>query len=225
MQLELLAHAPIPVPMRPANLILALLLGLALAAGIWVALSVNQPAGQASVDADASTSTATILPTVMEVPAVSLVDQTGRDIDQSVFEGQWDVVFFGFATCPDICPITLRVLRDAQLELEQNGADTLPRIVLVSVDPERDTPEVLTEYMKGFGDNSIAVTGELEQLRTLTSALGIFFDKRYVDEEFYTVDHSSVVLVIDPEGQVTALFSSPHRAENYVNDLPIVTRS
>ena len=211
--------------MKPANLILALLLGLALVAGIWVALSVNERAGPPSMDSDTPTTTATILPTVMELPAVSLVDQTGRDVDQSVFEGQWDVVFFGFATCPDICPITLRVLRDAQQQLEESGADTLPRIVLVSVDPERDTPEVLAEYMQSFGDNSLAVTGELEQLRTLTSALGIFFEKRYLDEEFYTVDHSSVVLVIDPEGNVTALFSGPHRAENYVNDLPIVTRS
>ncbi len=209
--------------MKPANLILALLLGLALVAGIWVALSVNEPADAPPAGSD--TTTATILPTVMELPAVTLVDQTGRDVDQTVFEGQWDVVFFGFATCPDICPITLRVLRDAQQQLEQSGADTLPRIVLVSVDPERDTPEVLTEYMKSFGDNSLAVTGEIDQLRTLTSALGIFFEKRYMDEEFYTVDHSSVVLVIDPEGDVTALFSGPHRAENYVNDLPIVTRS
>ena len=62
-------------------------------------------------------------------------------------------------------------------------------------------------------------------MRTLTGALGIFFEKRYVDEEFYTVDHSSVVLVIDPEGQVSALFSGPHRAENFVHDLPILTRS
>ncbi len=210
--------------MRPVNLILALLLGLALAAGIWVALSVKDPVQTPPAESGATT-TATVLPTVMELPPVSLIDQTGAAVDQSVFEGQWDVVFFGFATCPDICPITLRVLKDAQQQLEQSGAEVLPRIVLVSVDPERDTPEILAEYMQEFGDNSLAVTGELEQLRTLTSELGIFFEKRYIDEDFYTVDHSGVVLVIDPEGDVTALFTGPHRAENFVLDLPIVTQS
>ena len=97
--------------------------------------------------------------------------------------------------------------------------------MLVSVDPERDTPEILADYMTNFGNNSVAVTGELEQLQTLTSELGIFFEKRYIDEDFYTMDHSSVVLVIDPAGKVSALFSGPHRAENFVHDLPILTRS
>ncbi len=201
--------------MRPANLIIAFLLGIALAAGIWVALSLTGTARELT--------TATVLPATMELPQVALVDHSGRAVDQSVFEGQWDVVFFGFATCPDVCPITLQVLGDAQRQLRQTGAAIRPRIVLVSVDPERDTPEVLAEYIRNFGDGSVALTGELDEIRALTSALGIFFDKRYVDEEFYTVDHSSVVLVIDPDGRFTALFSGPHRAENFVHDLPILT--
>lgn len=207
--------------MRSVHLILALLL--ALAAGVWLAVSLQEPAGEPP--ADTVTSTATVLPSTMSLPPVSLVDQTGAAVDESFFEGQWDVVFFGFASCPDVCPITLGVLTEAQRRLEQSGAAALPRIVLVSVDPERDTPEVLTEYMQSFGDNSVAVTGEPDQLRTLTSELGIFFEKRYLDEDFYTMDHSSVVLVIDPDGEVSALFSGPHRAENFVNDLPILTRS
>ncbi len=209
--------------MRPANLILALLLTVALVAGILLAVSIQEPAEE--MRAEPVTSTATILPSTMTLPAVALMDQTGAAVDESFFRGQWDVVFFGFASCPDVCPITLGVLRGAQLELEESGNSVPPRIVLVSVDPERDTPEVLAEYMQNFGDNSVAVTGELEQLRTLTSELGIFFEKRYIDEDFYTVDHSSVVLLIDPDGEVSALFSGPHRAENYVNDLPILTRS
>ncbi len=209
--------------MRPANLILALLAAVAVAAGIWAALR-TQPAADAPAS-EAVVSTATVYPSTLALPPVSLVDQDGNVVDERFFEGQWDVVFFGFATCPDICPITLRILRDAQRDLEEAGASTVPRIVLVSVDPERDTPEVLTEYMQSFGENSAAVTGELEQLRTLASELGIFFEKRYVDEEFYTMDHSSVVLVINPDGEVSALFSGPHRAENFVNDLPLLTRS
>ena len=114
--------------MRPANLILALLLALALAAGIWLALSVQDPSEELPEAApeDVVTSTATVYPSAVELPQVSLVDQTGATVDQSFFEGQWDLVFFGFASCPDICPITLGVLTQAQRQLEQRGVSTLP---------------------------------------------------------------------------------------------------
>lgn len=212
--------------MQPAKILLLVIAVAsavaALAAGAWLALRTQPPA--ADPVSEPVISTATVYPSPVSLPAVTLINQSGAEVNEGFFTGQWDVVFFGFATCPDICPITLRVLRDAQLELQANGADIVPRIVLVSVDPERDTPEVLSEYMQSFGENSAAVTGEPGQLQTLASELGIFYQKRYVDEDFYTMDHSSVVLVVDPGGDVRALFSSPHRAANFVTDLPILTR-
>jgi len=204
--------------MHPRNLFVAIVLGIALAAGIWAALSF--------APTPATPKSATILPAAGEVPTFELVDQTGSAIDESVFDGQWDLVFFGFTHCPDVCPITLNVLAAAQRELADRGMEPLPRIVLVSVDPERDSPETLARYIGSFGEDSLGITGDLEQLKRLTDGLGIFFEKREADEDgYYVVDHSAAVLVIDPEGRFHSLFSSPHRIENYVHDLPILTSS
>ncbi len=160
------------------------------------------------------------------IPAFELTDQAGNAIDESVFRGQWDLVFFGFTNCPDVCPITLGVLAAARRELEAAGAETLPRIVLVSVDPERDTPENLARYLEAFGDSTLGITGDEDEVRKLTEGLHIFFEKRPPNEDgYYVVDHSAVVLVIDPEGRFHALFSAPHAIENFVHDLPVLMSS
>lgn len=200
--------------MRPRNILIALLSGTALAVGLWLALL--------RVEAPAAPRTATVLPTTMELPAFEMTRHDGETVDASVFEGQWDLVFFGFTHCPDICPITLKVLSDARDQLASAGHSPLPRIVLVSVDPERDTPERLAEYIEPFAAGTVGLTGRLDELRKLTAALGIFFQKRNSGDEFYSVDHSGVVLVIDPQGRFRALFSSPHKAENFVNDIPLL---
>ena len=204
--------------MRPRNLLLALAIGLCLTAGAWFAIQ--------SVPPPAKPLTATILPAGGEVPAFRLTDQAGNPIDQNVFRGQWDLVFFGSTNCPDVCPITLGVLAAARRELEAAGETTLPRIVLVSVDPERDTPESLARYLGAFGDSTLGITGDESELRNLTDGLGIFFEKRAANEDgYYVVDHSAAVLVIDPDGRFHALFSTPHAIENFVHDLPVLMSS
>lgn len=166
--------------------------------------------------------TATVLPDPNPVPAFSLLDQHGDAIDESVFSGQWDLVFFGFTHCPDICPTTLQVLAAARAELAEKGQSPLPRIVLVSVDPERDTPQVLGQYVDYFGDGNLGITGTLEETRKLTSGLGIYFQKQETGDEHYSVDHSAAVLVIDPDGGFSAVFGGTHKAENFVHDLPLL---
>ena len=204
--------------MRPRSLIIGVLSGLAVAAGIWVAISAN-------TGKPAAVSTATVLPVKADLPEFVLQTHSGESVDESIFRGQWDLVFFGFTHCPDVCPLTLKILQDARAELEQRGVEPLPRIVLVSVDPERDTPERLAAYLAAFGDDNLGLTGDLAELRKLTDEIGIFFEKRDSDDEHYLVDHASVVLVIDPQGRFHALFSSPHRTENFVHDLPILLDS
>jgi protein SCO1/2 len=99
----------------------------------------------------------------------------------------------------------------------------LPRIVLVSVDPERDTPELLGQYVDYFGKGNLGVTGELDEVKILTAALGIYFEKATAEDD-YGVDHSAAVLLIDPDGSFAALFSTPHIIANFVHDLPIIMR-
>jgi protein SCO1/2 len=199
--------------MGPRNLLFALVLALALVAGVFVALRSDTPAEPVA---------ALILPNPDPLPEFSLLDQNGNTIDRSVFTGQWDLVFFGFTHCPDICPATLQLLATARTALAEQGQEPLPRIVLVSVDPERDTPEVIGQYVGYFGDGNLGITGSLENISVLTTGLGIYFQKQATDGDNYLVDHSAAVLVIDPGGRFSALFSGPHSVQNFVHDLPII---
>jgi len=199
--------------MTPRNILVAIGLAAVLAAGVLLALRMQTPA---------EPQYAFILPASDPVPEFSLVDQHGNPADQTVFEGQWDLVFFGFTHCPDICPTTLQVLSTAKTALEERGQSPLPRIVLVSVDPERDTPEIMGKYVDYFGDGNLGITGTLEEITKLTTGMGIYFEKQSADGDDYVVDHSAAVLVIDPDGGFHALFGGPHVVDNYVHDLPII---
>lgn len=199
--------------MKPKKLTIALVLATSLLAGLFVALRSTAPAEPLA---------AFILPAPQSLPAFSLLDQHGNEVNAETFESQWHLVFFGFTHCPDICPVTLQVLAAARAELADKGQTPLPRIVLVSVDPERDTPEQIGTYIEYFGDGNLGVTGSLDELSKLTKALGIYFAKQPGDSENYAVDHSAAVLLLNPAGQFHALFSGPHVVGDYVHDIPLI---
>lgn len=203
--------------MQARKLIVLLVTGTALAAGLMLAL---RDAG-----GPASPKTATILPAGNELPQFALLDQHGAPADRAVFTGQWDLVFFGFTHCPDICPATMTLLAQVRRTLESQGREPLPRLVLVSVDPERDTPEAMATYLGYFGNGNLGLTGDVGEIRKLADALGIFFEKSAVADGNYGVDHSAVVLLINPEGRLRALFTAPHRVEDIVHDLPLIMES
>lgn len=202
--------------MGPRHRFIAIVAIVAIATGTWLSYQVMTPA--------AVPETATLLRPPSLLPEFSLLDHEGNAIGRNVFSGHWSLVFFGFTHCPDICPLTLQVLADARKQLAEAGADELPQIVLVSVDPERDTPELLGQYIDYFGDDNLGITGELAEIRKLTGGLGIYFEKAAIDNGNYSVDHSAVVLVMNPNGEFHALFGAPHQAENFVHDMPILMR-
>ena len=202
--------------MSPRNLLIAAVAIVAIVAGAWLSNQLGTPTEPSSPRV------ATVLSGANAIADFNLTDHTGNKAGPEIFTGQWDLVFFGFTHCPDICPLTLQVLSTARQELLEAGFDPLPRIVLVSVDPERDTPELLAQYIAYFGDDNLGITGELAEVRKLTKSLGIFFDKSEREDGSYLVDHSSAVLLIDPNGEFRALFSSPHEPGNYVHDIPII---
>ena len=199
--------------MSPRKIVIGILLGTAIAAGVFTASQLQQPSEPVH---------ALVLPVHNPLPEFSLLDQNGNAVTAETFRGQWDLMFFGFTHCPDICPATLQVLASAKRQLAESGEKTLPRIVLVSVDPERDTPEKIGEYVTYFGEGNLGVTGDIEELRKLTSALGIYFQKGPVENDGYNVDHSAAVLLVNPQAQFHALFSGTHPAQHYVADLPLI---
>jgi len=167
---------------------------------------------------------ATLYPTPEMLPTFELINADGNSVDRAFFEGQWDFVFFGFRNCPDICPTTLQRLRFARDTLAQRRTSPLPRVVLVSVDPERDTADALRDYIAPFGDGVTALTGEPAAIRDFADALRIYYAKSS-DGENYNVDHSTVVLIVDPKAQVRGLYSYPQDPAVIADEFPILTRT
>ncbi|MDI6625825.1 MAG: SCO family protein [Brevundimonas sp.] len=128
-----------------------------------------------------------------------LVDHDGRPVDQSMLEGKWSLVFFGFTYCPDYCPTTLQLL-DATKQRLGDKADDL-QIVFISIDPERDTPQALKDYLSsdGFPEGVIGLTGTPEQVRAAADAYKAFYQKVGEGED-YTMNHSLTVYLMGPDG-------------------------
>jgi protein SCO1 len=128
------------------------------------------------------------------------------------------VIFVGFTHCPDICPNTLGLLKSVyrQLEAQQKSL----QVVLLSVDPERDTPETLARYVQHFDPSFIGATGAKAELDKLGAAMGFVYMKSPgATAETYNVDHSSALILINPDGQVAGYFTQPLKIEPLVADL------
>ncbi len=191
-------------------------MAVALVTGVIVAKQLSTPAKlQASI----------VLPEPLPLPAFTLQNQAGASVTRDTFRDHWSLVFFGFTHCPDICPATLQILAAAKEELVTQGRNPLPRIALISVDPERDTPALMKTYVDYFGDGNLGISGDLDELRKLTSALGIFFEKQPQNADGYVVDHTAAVLLVNPDGEFFALFGGPHSIDNFVHDLPLLMAS
>ena len=168
---------------------------------------------------------ATVLPERLPLPAFELRDHRGEPFTRDSLAGHSSLLFFGFTHCPDICPATLTQLAAARSRVaEETGlpAEALPEIVLISVDPERDTPDALRRYVEYFGTGITGVTGDAGEIEQLTSALGIYHEKAETATGDYTVNHSTAVLVVDDDASLMALFSAPHKPEYFARDLPLL---
>jgi len=166
-----------------------------------------------SQSADLGLATATVLAPTRPLPEFTLTDQAGATFDKSRMRGHWSLVFFGFTHCPDVCPTTLAMLAQAEKKIAAAPAAIAPQVVLVSVDPERDTPEQLATYVKFFSPTFTGVTGPVTSIDAFTRALGIPVARTQLPNGDYTVDHSAAILLVDPEGAMHAVFSAPQSAD------------
>lgn len=140
----------------------------------------------------------------------SMTNHLGNSVDISDLQGQWSIVFFGFATCPDICPTTLSVLADAV-----DGLEEPPRVIMVSVDPDRDTPEKLSQYVPAFNPDFIGFTGSFDETVRLAERLNVAFGKvPGATPGSYLVDHTASLILIDPQGRYAGFIKAPHNAQN-----------
>lgn len=165
----------------------------------------------------------TAVPRSAPIGGFALVDQRGRSFGPAQLKGRWTLVFTGFTHCPDICPTTLSELAnlDRRLRTEGGGLQT----VFLSVDPARDTPEVIARYLGHFGPGLIGLTGSDEEVGRLAGALGLAHVRNPGAGGEYTVDHSASLVLIDPDARVAAYFRPPHSPDRLEADLAPLARA
>jgi protein SCO1/2 len=130
----------------------------------------------------------------------NLENQSGRPVDQRVFDGKWTALYFGYTYCPDVCPTTLQTLAQAEHGLGDKLAAF--QVVFVTVDPERDTPSQLKAYLASdaFPPGIIGLTGTPAQIAPMARAYGVYYQKQGAGAD-YSVNHSSAIYLIDPKGR------------------------
>jgi protein SCO1/2 len=134
-----------------------------------------------------------------------LTDHTGRAVTEQDFAGRWLLVYFGYTFCPDVCPTELGAMADALDLLGPEGERVTP--VFITIDPERDTPEALADYVSRFHPRMVGLTGSAEQVAEAARRYRVYFARaRSADHTDYLMDHSSFVYLVGPEGRVHSLF-------------------
>ena len=146
-----------------------------------------------------------------------LVDQNGKTVTDADLRGKWSLIYFGYIHCPDACPTALN---DIAIALDQLGPKReAVRSVFITVDPERDTPEVLKEYVTSFDAQILALSGSAEEIARAAKAYRVYYAKHPEPGGDYSMDHSSVIYVMDPEGRFTASFTHQNTPEEIAERL------
>ena len=148
-----------------------------------------------------------------ELGEFKLIDSFNNEFVPDDFKGRWNALFFGFTFCPDICPITMGMLSRIEKELGLVAEDKI-KVFLVSVDPDRDTPEQLKIYLENFNDKFVGLTGGIDQIYNFATRVNAPFSPVINSEDpNYTVDHYGSIVVINPEGKYAGFFRTPHEQE------------
>ena len=176
----------------------------------------------------------TVYPESRVLSDFQLLDQRGEFFRKADFQGHWNLVFFGFTNCPDICPLTMAELRQFYAGLD-SAEDTKPRVFLVTVDPGKDTPELMAAYLENYNSEFVGLSGDPEQIAQLAAELFVGYgeatepssmetshehESSHAAPEIapgdYVIEHSAHIAVIDPQGDYYAVMRAPHRDKDLV---------
>ena len=161
-----------------------------------------------------------LLPQSRQLPDLKMLDQEGQPVAVNQLKDKWSLLFFGYTFCPDICPTTLAQLRQIKSELPKEHVDKL-QIVLVSVDPNRDTPQQLKQYLSYFDPEFKGLTAtSLDDLQKLANAVSIPFIPADTSKPNYTVDHSGNLALLGPDGTQRGFIRAPLNNQKLLAQLP-----
>jgi protein SCO1 len=177
-------------------------------AGVYVARVVSQPAV-------ASLESGTLLPRPKVLADFDLVDTQGAAASTASLRTHPTLVFFGFTHCPDVCPTTLAMLASVQKQVAMPNL----KVALISVDPERDTPQQLGKYISSFGGDLIGLTGAPPEIVKARESFGVAAARVDLPGGDYTMDHSATIFALDSEAQIVAVFTPPFDAGALTRDI------
>ena len=184
------------------NLLIAVAAMLALVSGYYLG---NMASGKKP-----EFKTATVLPKPKALNDFNLTDKNGQPMSLETLKGKWNLVFFGYTYCPDICPTALTSMAEVYKALPDDSR-AQAQTLFISVDPKRDTIDHLKKYVEFFNPSFLAATGEDAELRALTKQVGIQYKLHEADQSGnYLVDHGAWLIIINPDGEFHGVISGSH---------------
>lgn len=197
-----------------------LIVAVAMGLGLWAAGHVFQGDSRAAAP---QLQAVRLFPQPRTLPEFSLRQSDGTQLAEGELKGHWTLVFLGFTHCPDVCPTTLAQLSQAQKQWEALPASTRPRVLFVSVDPERDDPDRVGEYAHGFHRDTMAATADVPSLEGVARSMSMVFAKVPAPEgaaaDQYSVDHSATIAVLDPQARMAGIISPPFDPKQIAADM------
>lgn len=203
---------------RITTTVIALVAIAALFAGIFVAQHVKS--------AEPVQIHGTLLNQPRDVQSFALTGMDQQKFDNASLKGKWTMVFFGFTNCGSICPTTMAELAKMYTILQENHVKEMPRVVMISIDPNRDSLEKLKTYVAAFNPNFYGARGSEESIQSMTHELGVAYARialKGEDPEKYEMEHTGTVMLFNPEGHLTAFFTMPHQASFLAEDYQAIT--
>ncbi|MEW8656964.1 MAG: SCO family protein [Candidatus Thiodiazotropha endolucinida] len=200
--------------------LIPLIIAVSVVAGlvVWYLLPLKR--SSAPVDEAVKTEQALLMPEFRPLKPFSLTTHNGAAFDNQSLLGRWTFMSFGYTYCPDICPTTMSLFAEMHDRIQAQKSTKPYQVTFVSVDPERDSLERLSEYVTYFDPSFVGATGPEEALQALTKPLGILYRRVETEDSAmgYVMDHSASIILVDPQGRFHAYFSPPHDAEKMAND-------
>jgi len=196
----------------------ALIAAIAVTAGFWLATTLKPPGSEHNVNIQG-----VVLKPARQIVVPELIKHDGSAFTNDDLNGKWTLMFFGYTHCPDICPTTMNVLAEAK----KKSAGDFPRVVFVTVDPQRDTVDMLGDYVHYFDPEFTGVTGDEKMIQALALQASVLYMKvpgESGSDSDYLIDHSSSILLINPKGQLVAILKAPHTPGSILDSVSKIVR-
>ncbi|MGY0798361.1 SCO family protein [Lysobacter sp. A286] len=206
------------------NTIIILVIAVAMGLGLWASQSYFSQSGSPSWP---ETRAVSLFDPPRNLPDFSLRQSDGTQLVPGELKGHWTLVFLGFTHCPDVCPLTLTQMAQAQQQWESIPDAIRPRVLFISVDPERDTPDRIGEYANAFHRDTLAATADIPALENFARSLSLVFVKVAPEDgapaNQYSVDHSATMAVLDPQGRMAGVLQPPFEPNAIAADMAALT--